>query len=178
MEKIRRAIRLFWVRNSKSLFKIIGFIFAVIFVIQTLNNIAKEKNEQEQIQINIRKEQVEKEQIKKEKESKDKEFILTFIDYCKNRNVIQAYELLTEECKNNKYQTIQDFEQKYINKIFNNPKDIEIDVQENNVYKITFLKDILQAGTLENRKELEDYYTVKEDVLGNKTININLYNNI
>lgn len=178
MEKIRREIRLFCIRHGKSFFKIIGFIFAVIFVLQTLDNIAKQKKEREQPQIYMQQAKIQKEQKQKVKEAKDKQFILTFIEYCNDKKVVQAYELLSEECKYNKYQTIQEFEQKYINKVFNNKKDVEINIQENNIYKITFLKDLLQAGALENREELEDYYTIKEDVLGNKTININLYNNI
>ena len=176
MEKIRREIKLFWTRNGKSLLQIIGFIAIVILIIQALNKYTILKNEYENSKIDY--EQIEKEKIQKRNEKEDKDFIVSFVDYCNNKDVKKAYDMLSEECKQTKYSTIEQFEQKYLNKVFNNKKDCEIVLQQNNIYKIIFLKDILQSGALENRDDLQDYYTIKEDVLGNKTININLYNNI
>ena len=176
MEKIRREVKLFWTRNGKSLFQVLGFIAVVILIVQGLNQLAKLQNEDESF--SITNEQIEKENNKKKKEDEDKNVILTFISYCNNAEIMKAYEMLSADCKKNKYSTIEEFQKKYINKVFKSKKDCEIVVEYENVYKIIFLKDLLQAGTIENRKELEDYYCIVEDVLGNKTININLYNNI
>lgn len=176
MEKVRREIKLFFTRNGKSLLIIIGFIAVVILSIQTLNQYAKEKDDGETSKISY--EQIEEKQLQWENQEKDKNIIYTFIEYCNNKNITKAYEMLSDECKQKKYVTIVEFEEKYLNKVFRDKKDCEITFIEDNLYKITFLKDLLQAGTIENREDLEDYYSIQEDVLGNKTININFRNNI
>lgn len=173
MEKIRREIKLFWTRNGKSLLQILGFIAVVILIVQTLNELAKVKDN-----TNISEIDYEQKYIQQEKQNEDKKIILMFIEYCNSSNLLQAYEMLSEECKIRQYPTIEEFKEKYINKVFTTKRDCKITWQQENIYKITFLKDILQTGTLENIEDIEDYYGIKEDVFGNKTLNINLYSNI
>lgn len=178
MEKIRREIRLFWTRNGKLLLQIIGTIALIILAIQGLNQYTILKNKEEAEKKLINQEKIEKEKKKKKEIEKDKETISKFINYCNEKKINEAYKMLSEDCKKTKYLTITDFEEKYIKKIFEYKKDYEISLQENNTYKIVFLEDILQAGSTEKRNKLEDYYSIKEDVLGDKTININLNDSI
>jgi len=178
MEKIRREIRLFWTRNGKSLLQIIGVIFLIISVIQGLNRYTILQNEEKQEKLLATQEQREKEKLQKEKDKDYKNIISTFINCCNNKDIEIAYNMLSKTCKQDKYSTVKEFEEKYINKIFDNKKDCKIILKENKIYKILLLEDILQSGTIENRKQVEDYYSIEEDVLGNMTININLYNSI
>lgn len=177
MEHIRREIKLFWARNGKPLLQIIGFILLVIMVIQGLNQYTILSNKEKAEQELETKEQRETEKKKQEDIKEDKEFISKFIDYCNKNNIEEAYQMLSTKCKEKKYLSIKNFKEKYINKIFGDKKDFEITLKEDNIYKIVFLEDILQAGKIENRRKIEDYYRIEEDVLGNKTITINLYNN-
>lgn len=177
MEKIRREIKLFWTRNGKLLLQIIGSIALVILIIQGANQYVIMQNKQKEKETLSHKEEREQEKIKENTNNQYKEYISTFLDYCNNEKIEEAYKMLSENCIKEKYQTIDIFKKNYINKIFNYKKEYQITLQ-NDIYKITFLEDILQAGTVENRKQLEDYYSVNEDVLGEKSININIYNNI
>ena len=174
MEKIRREIKLFWTRNGKLLLQIIGSISLVILVIQGANQYVIMQNKQKEKETLAHKEEREQEKIK---QNIDKEYINVFLDYCKNDRIEEAYNMLSENCKKEKYPTIDFFKKNYINKIYNYKREYQITLQ-NDIYKITFLEDILQSGKVENRKQLVDYYSVNEDVLGEKTIIINLYNNI
>ena len=178
MEKIRREIKLFWTRNSKSLFQIIGIIAIIIAFIQGLNRYAILKSKDEKAKLELTYEERKQEQMQQKKENEDKELIFSFIDYCNKKNILEAYKMLSDNCKKNYYPTMQEFEENYVKKVFNSKKDCKVTVQEDKTYKIVFLEDILQAGTIENRKDLEECYSIEEDVLGNKTININLYNKI
>lgn len=178
MEKIRREIRLFWVRNGKLLLQIIGVIVLIILVVQGLNQFTIINNKAKEEELLATQEERENQKIQKKKENEYKNLILTFVDYCNNKEIDKAYEMLSGTCKKEKYPTHNEFEEKYINKVFKQKKDCEIDILQNNVFKVVLLQDILQAGTIENREKIEDYYSVEEDVLENKSININLYNNI
>ena len=177
MEKIRREIKLFWTRNGKLLLKIIGVIILIIFCVQSANEVAKMKNKQEEEYLLKNKENIERERLKKEKQQEYIEYISEFLDKCINKQIKEAYEMLSEECKEKKYSTIESFKINYIDKIFNHKREYKI-TQEGESFKVTFLEDILEAGKLENREKIEDYYCVEEDVLEVKRISINLYSNI
>lgn len=178
MEKIRREIRLFWTRNGKLLLQIIGVIALIILVIQGLNQYTILQNKEKSKKMEATQEQRKQEQIQRKKNGEYKSLISTFINYCNNEKIDEAYNMLSETCKQEKYLTITNFKENYINKVFDRKKDCEITLQENNIFKIIFWEDLLQAGTIANRKQIEDYYMIEEDVLGNKTIYINLYHNI
>ena len=51
------------------------------------------------------------------KSQKDEEvgIIQNFIEYCNNKNIEKAYELLSDDCKSEMYPTANDFYSKYIN---------------------------------------------------------------
>ena len=172
MEKIKRKIKLFFVSYGRLLFEIIGGIALIIFIIQSLNQYTISQKKEIIKELEATQGEREKEKKKTEDIQENKDFISRFIDYCNDRNIEEAYNMLSDSCKQKQYTTIKKFKDKYINKIFDSKYDYEITLHEENKYKIIFLEDILQAGTIENRKQKEYYYTIEEDVLGNKTINL------
>ena len=95
MEKIRREIKLFWIRNGKPLLKIVGIIIGIIFIIQLLNEYAKVQNETEEEERVQKIEDHQKGQIEKQKIEENKKIISTFLDYCQNNEIINAYEMLS-----------------------------------------------------------------------------------
>lgn len=178
--EIDRKIRLFFVSYGRLLLECIGIIVLIIFIIQSLNKYVAQQNKEnklteEEVILQQQKKEEEKKEAKETKE--DKDYIKKFIDYCNEGNKKEAYKMLSQQCKEDKYPTIESFEKNYVSKIFINKKDYEI-TKEGNIYKVFFLEDILQAGTIENRQKIEDYYSIYEDIVGEKSINIDVYNNI
>lgn len=173
MEEIKRNIKLFWASNGKSLLQFLGIVVLVILIIQGLNQYTIAQNKQKAQQ----KQQNQEQRIQKTTDKSNKEYITKFIEYCNEGKIEEAYKMLSETCKKEKYPTIESFKNNYINKLFTVKRDYNITAEDEN-YKIAFLEDLLQAGDTENRKQIEDYYKVEDDVLEDKTIYINLYNNI
>lgn len=159
MEDIRRNIKLFFTAYGSLFLQLIGIIAIVFFVLQSLNNVYKDKNVSDSSQ-NILIEQ--KKIIEEEKENI--EVISKFLDYCNEKNVEKAYSMLSEECIKEKYQTIDIFKTEYMDKIFTYKKEYEIK-KENEKYKITILDGILESGTVENRKYVISYYKIDESIL-------------
>ena len=50
--------------------------------------------------------------------------IKEFVSYCNQKELQKAYNLLTEECKEQMYNTLEVFEQAYYNDVFNGEKKI------------------------------------------------------
>lgn len=104
----------------------------------------------------------------------------SFIDHCNNGRIEEAYNLLTDVCKEKVFPTIYDFEGRYYNRIFNTKRLYEISAWTTNegyfTYKINFTDDILASGNA-NGSSIEEYYTVTTEN-GQKKLNINgfIYN--
>ena len=62
-----------------------------------------------------------------------------FVEYCNNKDITNAYNLLSEDCKNQIYSDINIFYTTYYSKIFSNgKKNIAIENWVNNIYKVKF----------------------------------------
>ena len=175
MEIFRRKIKVFWVEHGDPI-KFYGIIIiAIILIVQGLNAIAVKQNELIEKE---RREEIEKNTVSvKIQENKNyTEIVESFIDYCKKGQIEKAYELISEDCKKNMYPTINDFRIKYINEMFIKNYDISVEYTDNNIYKIIFKQDILEAGSEKNRKAIEQYYKIETEELKSK-IYINYKNN-
>lgn len=62
--------------------------------------------------------------ISEEKFEKDQNLVDLFIEYCNSQNYKEAYNLLTDECKEKLYSTQEKFEKNYCSLIFNRKKRI------------------------------------------------------
>ncbi|MCI8759941.1 MAG: hypothetical protein HFJ34_02255 [Clostridia bacterium] len=98
-----------------------------------------------------------------------------FISYCNEKEIQKAYELLTDKCKEQLYNTIEIFEQAYYNDIFNGEaKTCSVENWMNNTYKVKIMEDILSTGRNNNSYTKQDYITVEKQ--GNEyKLNINNY---
>lgn len=98
-----------------------------------------------------------------------------FISYCNNKELQEAYDLLTEECKTQMYATLEVFEQAYYNDVFGGEsKNCSIENWVNNTYKVKIMDDILATGRSNNGYAKQDYITVVKADDGYK-LNINNY---
>ncbi len=100
-----------------------------------------------------------------------------FVEYCNNKDITNAYNLLSEDCKNQIYSDINIFYTTYYSKIFSNgKKNIAIENWVNNIYKVKFEQDLLSLGQYEKNATVQDYITVVKD--DNKELKLNINNYI
>lgn len=161
MEQIRRKIKIFWLEHSGPIKLYTLVIVGVIVVVQFLNQMAIEKVKYKERNSNTITSQTVEE---KEKIRKNIYLINTFIKYCTEQKIVEAYDLLSKECKNTKYQTIEEFKDNYYNKTFNKKLNAEVEYDEKtNLYKVIFYEDMLESGKIEGRDNITEYYKIQQE---------------
>lgn len=97
-----------------------------------------------------------------------------FIKCVTNNQIQEAYSLLTKECKEIQYPSVESFEQSYCSDISNKTYDFQLwtSARSTYVYQVRFLDDMLSSGRDTSNNYLQDYITaIKQD--GNYRLNIN-----
>ena len=95
-----------------------------------------------------------------------KQVIQQFVDYCNNNQIEQAYNMLSQDCKEVVFPTIENFQNNYVEKIFTTNRSVKIEdsMYANNIYKITYSNDILANGGYQSENIFQDYcYITEED---------------
>ncbi len=179
----------FYNQNRKQIIRVIAIITFIIILIQMLNYIYKNKtdnNNQNYISENANsnignfgtivsnKSAITDTKIDTEKLEDDVTIINEFIESCNERNIEKAYNLLSDECKEEMYPTENEFYDNYYMTIFNNNK-LEYSVENwiEDTYEVKFIEDMLATGTI-NGENKQDYITIVEEDNSFK-ININNY---
>lgn len=182
-----KIIRLFN-QNRKKIFIIIIIIVLVLVLIQLLNSIAKIQMENEDTNTsNKRQNTMLRDELVSDKSLVSGEYIASvnlqrdtnvidaFFSYCNQGNINEAYELLTDECKEEMFPSIEDFENIYVSNIFNGQKsNYTVENWVDNIYQVRISGDILSTGNLDNSQTKQDYITVVHKTSGDK-LNINNY---
>lgn len=173
-------------QNKRRILFIIVIIASIIIVIQLLNSFAKKNIEESSKQSkdntttnssNIydpNQTVLTGTEVTGKQAEENTQIIETFIEYCNNGEIQQAYDLLTDECKQNVYSTIDKFNNNYCKKIFASKKTYSIQSWMTGgysyTYKVRFLENMLSTGTY-NPQAYEDYITV---VNTNNQIKLNI----
>lgn len=180
--------------NRYLILAIMAAIIFLLLLINTLNNISKENNrkkaeEQNKIQQNTIKQQeiytpekttISGTNVRQQEQENNKTLIENFINYCNQKQIEQAYNLLTDECKKEVFfSNIANFSNNYVNKIFNSKKTYSMQSWINRdtytTYKIKIVDDMISTGKITStQNEIEDYYTVVKEE-GEYKLNINSY---
>ena len=160
---------------------ICGFIFIIT---QTVNTVLKRQKENEKSVVNYQTQQEEQvayftnTKIDEKTANSNSEVIDEFIEYCNTLNSEMAYNLLTDDCKEQLYPTLDSFTKYYLSRVFSTPKsyDIEAISEDSNTYtyKVKMVEDIMSTGKYDSSNVVEDYITIVKDGNTNK-ININSY---
>lgn len=105
------------------------------------------------------------------------EIIKNLVDYCNNNQTQKAYELLSDDCKEEFNNNINTFINDYYNKIFATKKtySLELWLSESGsyTYKITYYEDnLLATGGVTINNNFEDYITIINQN-GERKLNIN-----
>lgn len=172
---MNRIIR-WYNRNRKTFWLIIVLGIIVISLPRILNEYVKDKKN-ESISSNDNYSIISRETIKEEINTENTSLINSFIDYCNNGKIDEAYEILSNECKDVLYPTLEEFKNKYYTRIFKDKKSYEMQAWFSNdgyyTYKISLGEDILTTGNI-GSTSIEDYYTIVKEG-NNYKLNINSY---
>lgn len=187
MHKLMR----YYNQNKKKIWGIVGIIVFLLIILQLLNYFAKKNNEanlnntanaeqNNSIVLNNSvlssdKSAVDDETLSEEKINSEVTVIDQFIAYCNNKELENAYAMLTDECKEKLFSSLEEFENLYYNEIFNGEqKTCEIENWTNSIYMVYFLEDALATGKSNDGLNTQDYITVKK-VDDEYKLNINNY---
>lgn len=166
---IKRKLGVFFINYGKLLLTIIAIIGGVILSTQELNNYYKNKNEQKNAKETI--EVVSNMQvINKTEDKENQDLIKKFAEFCNNGQPEEAYNMLSSNCKIEQYATLENFKNNYYNKIFQVKQEIEIKLQNDASYEITYSDDALLTGKIGTNQKVDYYRIIKE--LDSKKITI------
>lgn len=164
----------FFNQNRKKIFWIILIIVFLFLLIQLLDWIAQNKTNEEIIVVNNQtnnkanelvtdKSLVSGQTISSSYLNLATDTINEFIDYCNNGELQKAYDMLTDECKEEMFSTIDSFKRIYYDGNFNGEKkSCTIENWVGNTYRINLTGDILSTGNLKNSGTNQDYITIVE----------------
>ena len=180
----------FYNQNRRSIWIFLVIIFFLFILLQTINYLAgtKQKNKTQEVNnINVSNEENNNIEITSNKSvvsgnalsttslKKDTDTIEKFLNYCNNQKIEEAYNMLTDECKEELYPAKEDFKTYYYGDIFNGEKIIfEVENWINDTYKVDIVPDMLSTGKSNNGFSKQDYITVKK-VNDEYKLNINNY---
>ena len=167
MEKIFR----FYNQNRKSILLSVLTIVLVIVLVQALNNLVKENTKREKQEQKKNANIIKQEEYKENPDisitisdtqvyEKKNMIIDQFIRYCNAGEIESAYNLLSDDCKNELYPNIGVFKKNYIDIVFESTKLYSKEQYCENTYKVRLYEDIISTGKASN-SIIEDYYTVQ-----------------
>ena len=108
----------------------------------------------------------------------NEDVIRKFVGYCNEGKTKEAYELLSNDCKNVLYESEEDFINDYFNYYFKEEKEVGIELIKNEngieVYRIKLYKNSIETGEIDNQP-FTDIYSVMKDSSGSKKISINKF---
>lgn len=170
-------------RNRKKVWIAILTVVGIIALLQTLNNYYERKPTKEftsgsSNSYNTNNYSVTtKEEISGTTSQVSNKLIQNFIEYCNNSKIDSAYNLLSTQCKEELYPTIDDFKTKYYSKIFSEQRTCNAILwttsSSAHTYRIEIMSDLLATGKKDDMP-IEDYYTIiYED--GKYKLNINRF---
>lgn len=175
-------------QNRKVIFITIGIIVFLFGLLQLLNNMSKIKlenkeknNDEKSIITNQNNELISDKsavtggKISDNQLIDDTQSIKQFMEACNNKNIEDAYNMLTDECKEEMFPNIEDFiEIYYLPNFEKQEKNFNIENWVNNTYKVTIIGDIISTGKIDETNKKQDYITIVDKDDGYK-LNINNY---
>ncbi len=165
-------LKRYYNQNRKKIWSIIGICVFIIILIQTANYLAglSLKNKGEKKKNAVTKDEIQTESIISESKvsetvaKNNNNAIDEFVQFCNDGKIDSAYAMLTADCKEALYNSLEDFEKFYYNKIFNEKK---LYTKENwysdkdmVTYRITYTNNILADGGVKSEETFGDYITV------------------
>lgn len=180
----------FYNQNRRDIWKIVIIIASLILLLQLLNWYVGKTNSKKQnlnisndttqsnsntVQIKSQNSAVTGGKISNERLNSETDLIEKFLENCNNNKIEEAYGMLTEECKEELYPTVEKFNDNYCEVFLNQYRaSYEIENWFGDTYKVDIVPDILATGKSNNNYKNQDYITIKK-VEGEYKLNINRY---
>ncbi len=179
-------------QNRLQVFIIIIVVILAFVVLQIVNSLVAKNNEKERNELLNRNTYVDKtanpsptntsvltgEKIPDSQDSINKNLISQFVEYCNTGRTQKAYDMLSDECKELIYPTVELFRQIYINNIFyiNRMYSLQNWYIDTNsyTYYIKYTEDVLATGNVNSDENKGDYITIVNEG-GEYYLNINNY---
>lgn len=95
-----------------------------------------------------------------------------FVKYCNEGNSKEAYNLLSNDCKDALFPTLEYFINNYQKMIFNEEKIYTLKNWTGNIYRVNLTSNMLATGNSNKGTSIEDYFTIVTQDKENK-LNIN-----
>lgn len=181
---MNRFIR-YWNANRKEILITILVVAFAILLIKAINYILGQQTETTAINrnniitdISIPTESViTGESLSDETTNLNMDVIQQFIAFCNDGDYQNAYNVLSNDCKEEVFRTLDEFKTNYYDKVFNTKKTYELELWYSNsgnyTYRIIYYNDnILSTGSLNTSNNVEDYITIVTEN-DEKKININ-----
>ena len=171
--------------HRKTIWTIIGVAVLIFVMINVINSSLKQKEQTRNtvsintIKMNSISMDSDTSPITGDQITNDQKNTVTVIDnfatYCNNGDIESAYNLLSSDCKEQMYQTKEDFKTIYYDPVFGGIKrEITVENWVGNIYKVKFAENALATGKFDQSNITQDYITiVKEN--GQTKLNINSY---
>lgn len=110
----------------------------------------------------------------------NEQIIKDFITYCNSYQIQNAYNLLSDECKEAVFfENMEYFRRNYVESIFTSNKVANIQIWLESyitTYRVRLTEDILSTGNIKDQTNaIEDYYTIVQTEDGKQKLNINGY---
>ena len=170
MNKIIRTYN----QNRALFITIIIVIALIIIVIQILNSLLKKQNEQAKNTINtntkIGQNTIIDEQQsiitgeKVQNSETNLEIIKRFVERCNEGKIEDAYNMLSLDCKEMLYPSLERFKTMYYDRVFYIKRMYTLKSWYTkasfDTYKITYTEDVLATGNVESKNNIGDYITV------------------
>lgn len=183
-------LRRWYNQNRKTIWKVTGIVVFLIIILQVLNYFAGRQNNIENNNLttgNLAQKEYtdlslssDKSVLSNEKITSSQadsiETINTFFAYCNEGKVEKAYELLTDECKEEMYPELKYFKDNYYKTVFNGEKkNISLENWTGDIYKVEIGEDILSTGIYDKSNTRQEYIKIEEIDNNQYKLNINNY---
>ena len=193
-----RKIRLFYHNNKQKILITIGIVIFVLAIIQIINAILRNNREEELSNKNNESSIISSgssknetylpsrtdsiisdSKVPKDRLEEDTKVIESFVNFGNANDLEGAYNLLSQDCKDEMFQTIDRFYEFYFKNIFNEKRSYDLENWDSTgnrtTYRIKYQNDIMATGMI-NEEFIEDYITVIEEN-DEKKLNINEFIN-
>lgn len=174
-----RKLRLLYYNNREKILIAIGIIILILVLIQIIDNAIKRDYEEESNIVNANaafsnqtylpsgtSPVISDSNVSEIDLKEDTDIIKQFIDYGNSNNVEGAYNLLSQDCKDEMFATIDRFYNYYFQDVFSEKRSYDLETWDSTpshvTYRIKYLNDIMATGTV-NDEFIEDYITVVEE---------------
>ncbi len=184
MHKLRK----FFYQNKYQILSFLGIIIFIFIIIQLMNLWIRKNNNVELINkqqstttvnennpgVISEKSAVTGQEVPKQQLDNETTAINTFMEYCNKQDFENAYNMITEECKKQMYNSLDAFKKSYYKDVFNGEKkNFTAENWVKSTYKVNITGDLLATGKVDEYSK-QDYITVKQ-VDGEYKLNINNY---